>query len=54
LSYEYRFLLFDAVVLRQKGAAIQEWIILFAYGEMWEGRSEMIDFLLASSESQNV
>jgi transposase-like protein len=51
---EYRFLFFDGVVLKQKGAAkVQKRIILCAYGESWEGKREMIDFLLASSESQN-
>ena len=50
----YRFLLFDGVVLKQRGAArVQKKIILCAYGVMWEGKKEMIDFLLATSESQN-
>lgn len=50
----YRFLFFDGVVLKQKGAVkVQRKIILCAYGETWEGKKEMIDFLLASSESQN-
>ena len=50
----YRFLFFDGVVLKQRGAArVQKRIILSAYGETWEGEREMIDFLLASSESQN-
>lgn len=50
----YRFLFFDGVVLKQKGAAkVQKRVILCAYGESWEGKKEMIDFLLASSESQN-
>jgi len=54
LSETYRFLFFDGVVLKQRGAAkVQKRIILSAYGETWEGRREMIDFLLASSESQN-
>jgi len=54
LREEYRFLFFDGVVLKQKGAAkVQKRIILCAYGESWEGKREMIDFLLASSESQN-
>jgi transposase-like protein len=54
LSDGYRFLFFDGVVLKQKGAAkVQKRIILCAYGESWEGKKEMIDFLLASSESQN-
>jgi len=50
----YRFLFFDGVVLKQRGAAkVQKKIILSAYGETWEGKKEMIDFLLATSESQN-
>jgi putative transposase len=50
----YRFLFFDAVVLKQKGAAkVQKKIILCVYGISWEGKKEMIDFLLATSESQN-
>jgi transposase-like protein len=50
----YRFLFFDGVVLKQKGAArVQKKVILCAYGITWEGKKEMIDFLLASSESQN-
>jgi len=50
----YRFLFFDAVVLKQKGAAkVQKKIILCVYGMRWEGKKEMIDFLLATSESQN-
>ena len=54
LSDTHRFLFFDGVVLKQKGAAkVQKRIILCAYGITWEGKKEMIDFLLASSESQN-
>jgi transposase-like protein len=50
----YRFLFLDGVVLKQRGAArVQKKIILSVYGETWEGKREMIDFLLASSESQN-
>ncbi len=50
----YRFLFFDGVVLKQKGAArVQKKIILCAYGMSWDGGKEMIDFLLATSESQN-
>jgi len=50
----YRFLFFDGVVLKQKGAAkVQKKIILCVYGITWEGKKEMIDFLLAASESQN-
>ncbi len=54
LSDRYRFLFFDGVVLKQRGAAkVQKKIILSVYGEDWDGKREMIDFLLASSESQN-
>ncbi len=50
----YRFLFFDGVVLKQKGAAkVQKKMILCAYGISWGGKKEMIDFLLATSESQN-
>jgi putative transposase len=50
----YRFLFFDGVVLKQKGAAkVQKKVILCAYGVSWEGKKEMVDFLLATSESQN-
>jgi putative transposase len=50
----YRFLFFDGVVLKQRGAArVQKKIILSVYGESWDGKREMIDFLLATSESQN-
>lgn len=54
LGEGYRFLFFDGVVLKQKGAAkVQKKIILCVYGITWEGKKEMIDFLLAASESQN-
>ena len=54
LKDEYHFLFFDGVVLKQKGAAkVQKKIILCAYGITWEGKKEMIDFMLATSESQN-
>jgi transposase-like protein len=50
----YRFLFFDGVVLKQRGVAkVQKKIILCVYGITWEGKKEMIDFLLAVSESQN-
>ena len=54
LSDTYRFLFFDGVVLKQRGAAkVQKKIILRVYGITWGGKKEMIDFLLAASESQN-
>jgi len=50
----YRFLFFDGVVLKQKGVGkVQKKIILCVYGMSWEGKKEMVDFLLATSESQN-
>src|SRR4030066_1233247 len=50
----YRFVFFDGVVLKQKGAAkVQKKIILCVYGMTGEGKKEVIDFLLATSESQN-
>ncbi len=54
LTDGYRFLFFDGVVLKHRGAAkVQKKIILCVYGESWDGKREMIDFLLATSESQN-
>ncbi len=54
LADGYRFLFFDGVVLKQRGAAkVQKKIILCVYGITWEGKREMVDFLLATSESQN-
>jgi transposase-like protein len=50
----YRFLFLDGVVLKQRGAGkVQKKVILCAYGVSWEGNKQMIDFLLATSESQN-
>jgi transposase-like protein len=50
----YGFLFFDGVVLKQKGVVkVQKKTLLCVYGMTWEGRKEMIDFLLATSESQN-
>ena len=50
----YRFLFFDEVVLKQRGAAgVQKKVILCVYGITWEGKKETIDFLLPTSESQN-
>jgi transposase-like protein len=54
LEDRYRFLYFDGIVLKHKGAAkVQKRIILCAYGITYDKRKEMIDFILASSESQN-
>jgi len=53
LEDRYGFLFFDGVTLTHKGAArVQKRIILCAYGITHDGKHEMIDFLIASSESQ--
>ena len=53
LEDRYRFLYFDGVVLAHKGAAkVQKRIILCAYGITHDDKHEIIDFLVASSESQ--
>ena len=53
LGNRYRYLFFDGVVLRSKGAAkVQKKILLCAFGITVDGRQEMIDFYAAASESQ--
>ncbi len=53
LEDRYRFVFFDGVTLTHKGAAkVQKRIILCAYGVTYDGKHEIIDFLVASSESQ--
>jgi transposase-like protein len=53
LKRPYRFLLFDGVVLkRRSGAGAQKRVVLVALGITPEGRKEVIDFQLASGESQ--
>lgn len=48
----YRYLFFDGVVLKSKGAVkVQKKILLCAFGITVEGRHEMIDFYPAASES---
>lgn len=48
----YRYLFFDGVVLKSKGALkVQKKILLCAFGITVEGRHEMIDFYPAASES---
>jgi len=50
----YRFLFFDGGVLNQRGAAeVQKKDYPLCLWITWEGKKEMIDFLLAASESQN-
>lgn len=49
----YRYLFFDGVVLKSKGAArVQKKILLCAFGITEDGVEEMIDFYPAASESQ--
>lgn len=53
LKDRYRFLYFDGVVLSHKGAVrVQRRFILTVLGVTWEGKKELIDYLLSSSESQ--
>ena len=53
LEDKYRYLFFDGVVLKSKGAVkVQKKILLCAFGITVEGRHEMIDFYPAASESQ--
>lgn len=52
LQDRYRYLFFDGVVLKSKGAVkVQKKILLCAFGITVEGRHEMIDFYPAASES---
>lgn len=53
LEDKYRFLFFDGVVLKNKGAAkVQRRPLLCAYGITYEGVCEMIDFHSSQGESQ--
>jgi putative transposase len=53
LADRYRYLFFDGVVLKSKGAAkVQKKILLCAFGVRVDGVHEMIDFYPAASESQ--
>lgn len=53
LRDRYRYLFFDGVVLKSKGAAkVQKKILLCAFGITVDGRQEMIDFYAAPTESQ--
>jgi transposase-like protein len=52
LEDRYRYLFFDGVVLKSKGALkVQKKILLCAFGITVQGRHEMIDFYPAASES---
>jgi putative transposase len=53
LTDRYRYLFFDGVVLKSKGAAkVQKKILLCAFGITVDGKHEMIDFYPAATESQ--
>lgn len=53
LGDRYRYLFFDGVVLRSKGAAkVQKKILLCAFGITIDGGQEMIDFYAAPTESE--
>jgi putative transposase len=53
LTDQYRYLFFDGVVLKSKGAAkVQKKILLCAFGITLDGKHEMIDFHAAPTESQ--
>lgn len=53
LKDRYRFLFFDGVVLRSKGALkVQKKILLCAFGITVDGSQEIIDFHPSASESQ--
>ena len=52
LKDHYRYLFFDAVVLKSKGALkVEKKILLCAFGITVDGRQEMIDFHPAATES---
>ena len=53
IKRQYRFLLFDGVVLKRKtGAGSVKRVVLVALGITTEGRKELIDFSIAPGESQ--
>jgi transposase-like protein len=53
LEDRYRYLFFDGVVLKSKGACkVQKKILLCAFGITRDGTQEMIDFYVAACESQ--
>ena len=54
LGNRYRFLIFDGVVLKRKtGAGSAKRVVLVALGITPEGKKEVIDFFIASGESQS-
>jgi transposase-like protein len=53
LENQYRFLIFDGVMLKKKtGAGSAKRVVLVALGITHEGKKEIIDFRLAPGESQ--
>jgi putative transposase len=53
LRDRYRYLVFDGVVLKSKGALkVQKKILLCAFGITVDGKHEMIDFYAAPTESE--
>lgn len=53
LRREYRFLIFDGVVLKRRtGAGAVKRTVLVALGITWDNRKEVIDFVIAQGESQ--
>jgi len=53
LKRQYRFLIFDGVVLKRKtGAGSVKRVVLVALGITEDGRKEVIDFSIAPGESQ--
>jgi len=55
IKRQYRFLIFDGVVLKRKtGAGSVKRVVLVALGITPEGRKEVIDFAIAPGESQGV
>jgi putative transposase len=53
LTDQYRYLFFDGVVLKSKGAAkVQKKILLCAFGITLDGKHEMIDFHATPTESE--
>jgi putative transposase len=53
ITRQYRFLIFDGVVLKRKtGAGSVKRVVLVALGITPEGRKEVIDFAIAPGESQ--
>ncbi len=53
LKDHYRYLFFDGVVLKSKGAIkVQKKVLLCAFGITLDGKQEMIDFYAAPTESE--